>query len=161
MTKPQNLKRRSTKRLLADWSAIMRELRRREAVRSGNSPTGDLAEAMVAAHYGVKPMPNSTPGYDLVFRKKRIQVKSRRRTERSRPSHYGVIRNLDEDPFDVLVVVNLDEDFVVESAYRMPIEVVHDLARYSSHSNGWIVPIIRGERAKHPGVKPLELLPGA
>lgn len=161
MTKPRSLKGRTTKRLLADWSAIMRELRRREAVRSGNSPTGDLAEAMVAAHYGAKPMPNSTPGFDLVVRKKRIQVKSRRRTERSRPSHYGVIRNLDKDPFDILVVVNLDEDFVVESAYRMSIDVVRELARYSAHSNGWRMPIIRGERARHRGIKPLDLQPGA
>ena len=145
--------------MLADWSAIMRELRRREAVRSGNSPTGDLAEAMVSAHYGVKPMPNATPGYDLEVRGVRIQVKSRRRTERSRPSHYGVMRNLDQDPFDVLVVVNLDEDFAVESAYRMSIATARELARYSSHSNGWRMPIIRGDRAKHKGIQELDLEP--
>lgn len=159
MATKHNLKRRSTERLLAEWSAIMRELRRREAVRSGNSPTGDLAEAMVAAHYGVKPMPNSTPGYDLKVRGKRIQVKSRRRTERSRPSHYGVMRKLDQDPFDTLVVVNLDEDFAVESAYRMSIATARQMARFSSHSNGWILPIIRGDRAKHKGVRKLDLEP--
>ena len=137
----------------------MRELRRREAVRSGNSPTGDLAEAMVAAHYNVKPMPNSTPGYDLKVSGKRIQVKSRRRTERSKPSHYGVMRKLDQDPFDVLVVVNLDEDFAVESAYRMSIDTARELARYSAHSNGWRLPIIRGDRAKHRGIRRLDLQP--
>lgn len=146
-------------RLLTEWSSIMRELRRRGAIRSGNSPTGDLAEALVANHYDADLMGNSNAGYDLKHKRTRIEVKARRRTERSKPSHYGVIRKLDDDPFDALVVVNFDEDFSVESAYRMPISVVKELAKYSQHSNGWRLPIIRGGRAQHPKVKELDLTP--
>lgn len=161
MAPKPNLKQRSTARLLGEWSAIMRELRRRGAVRSANSPTGDLAEALVAEFYGegVKLMPNSTAAYDLKFRRKRIQVKARRRTERSKTSHYGIIRKLDDAPFDVLVVVNFDEEFGVESAYRMSIKAVRELANFSAHSNGWRLPIIKGKRAEHRGIEEISLTP--
>ena len=92
----------------------MRELRRRGAIRSENNPTGDLAEALVAEFYGVEPEANSTAGYDLkLFDGTRVRVKGRRRTAHSKPSHYGLMRKLDRGPFDVLVVVNLDEEFAV------------------------------------------------
>jgi hypothetical protein len=153
-----NLKRRSTARLLQEWAAIMRELRRRGAIRSENNPTGDLAEALIAEFYGVEPLANSTAGYDLqLVDGTRIQVKGRRRTPRSKPSHYGIMRNLDKEPFDVLAVVNLDEEFGVESAYQMSIDVVRELAGYSSHTNGWRLPIMKGDRANHAGVEKLQL----
>jgi hypothetical protein len=155
-----NLKRRSTARLLNDWAAIMRELRRRGAIRSENNPTGDLAEALVAEFYGVELEANSTAGYDLKLSNgTRVQVKGRRRTLRSKPSHYGLMRKLDQDPFDVLVVVNFDEEFAVESAYRMPIDEVRELAGFSSHTNAWRLPIIKGDRAARPGVKLITLGP--
>ena len=138
----------------------MGELRRREAIRSENSPTGDLAEALVAEFYGVELAAGSTAGYDLKLRNgRRVQVKARRRTPRSKPSHYGVMRGLDQDPFDLLVVVHLDENFGVESAYRLPIAVVKQLARYSEHTNGWRLPIIKGDRARHPKIKEVLLGP--
>ena len=57
------------------------------------------------------------------------------------------MRSLDQDPFDILVVVNLNEGFGVESAYRMPISAVRERARYSSHTNAWRLPVINAERA--------------
>lgn len=160
MASKPNFKRRSTARLLSDWAAIMRELRRRGAIRSENNPTGDLAEALVAEFYGVEPEANSTAGYDLRLSDgTRVQVKGRRRTRRSKPSHYGLIRKLDQGPFDVLVVVNLDEEFAVESAFRMPIDVVRELAGFSTHTNAWRLPIIQGSRAAHPGVEQITLGP--
>jgi hypothetical protein len=42
---------RSTRQLLSDWAAIMRELVHRDVVRTQNNPTGDIAEAIVQAHY--------------------------------------------------------------------------------------------------------------
>jgi hypothetical protein len=156
----RSLRRRRTADLLSDWSAIMSELRRRGAIRSENNPTGDLAEALVAGFYQVQPAANSTAGYDLYLSDgTRVQVKGRRCTAHSKPSHYGLMRRLDEDPFDLLVVVNLDEKFAVESAYRMPISVVRELARFSSHTNAWRLPVIRGSRADLPGVEQIELEP--
>ncbi len=155
---PTNLRRTSTKRLLREWAAIMRELRRREEIRSENNPTGDLAEALVATHYGVELEPNSTSGYDLrLIDGTRVQVKGRRRTLRSKPSHYGAIRNLDKDPFDDLVAVLFDEDFEVESCYRLPIALVRNLSRYSAHTNAWRLPVIKGALAKDPEIEQLSL----
>jgi len=156
-----DLTRKTTKRLLRDWAAIMRELRRREDIRSENNPTGDLAEALVANHFGVALEPNSTKGYDLCLEDgTRVQVKGRRRTLRSKPSHYGQMRNLDSDPFDDLVVVLFDEEFEVESCYRLSIAAVLRLARYSAHTNAWRLPLIKGDRAKENGVDHLALSTG-
>lgn len=154
----ETLKRRSTKRLLGEWAAIMRELRRRGDIRSENNPTGDLAEALVAKHYEVNLESNSNSGYDLRLPDKtRVQVKCRRRTLRSKPSHYGAMRNLDEDPFDDLIVVHFSECFEVESSYRLSIDLVRDLSRYSAHTNAWRLPILKGARASTPGVEPIIL----
>jgi hypothetical protein len=156
-TKP-SLKRRKTARLLSEWAAIMRELRRREAIRSENNPTGDLAEALVAEHFGVELENNSTPGYDLCLSDgTRVQVKGRRRTLRSKPSHFGLMRKLDQDPFDLLVVVLFDEEFMVESCYRLSIQAARELSRFSRHTNAWRLPVIKGSRAEHPGVEQIML----
>lgn len=155
-----SLSQRHTSELLNDWAAIMSELRRRGAIRSENNPTGDLAEALVAGFYRVEPAANSTVGFDLrLYDGARIQVKGRRRTAYSKPSHYGLMRKLDQDPFDVLVVVNLDKEFTVESAFRMPIGVVRELAGFSWHTNAWRLPAIRGSRGDFPGVEQIELEP--
>jgi Family of unknown function (DUF6998) len=152
------LQRRSTKRLLGEWAAIMRELRRRGDVRSENNPTGDLAEALVAEYFQVDLERNSTTGYDLRLSDgTRIQVKGRRRTSRSKPSHFGQMRNLDKDPFDDLVVVLFDEEFEVESCYRLPIAAVRQLSRYSAHTNAWRLPLIKGSRIEAAGVCQLPL----
>jgi hypothetical protein len=37
---------RSTRELLSDFAAIMRELRARDVVRTQNNPLGDVAETM-------------------------------------------------------------------------------------------------------------------
>jgi hypothetical protein len=43
---------RSTPQLLRDWGAVMRELCARKVIRTNNNPVGDIAEAIVAEHYG-------------------------------------------------------------------------------------------------------------
>jgi hypothetical protein len=135
MTPKSNLKVRSTTHLLGEWAAIMRELRDRDAIRSANTPTGDLAEALIGESFGVELEANSNAGYDLRLTDgTKVQIKGRRRTLRSKPSHYSQIRRLDKQPFDVLVVVNFGEEFEVESAFQMPIRVVRKLARYSDHT---------------------------
>lgn len=154
----ETLKEKSSKELLSEWASIMRELRCRGDIRSENNPTGDLAEALVAEHFGVELQPNSTKGYDLCLSDgSRIQVKGRRRTLRSKPSHYGQMRNLDKDPFDDLVVVLFDEEFEVESCHRLSIAVVLRLSRYSAHTNAWRLPLIKGSRAEEDGVRPISL----
>jgi hypothetical protein len=49
---PREPEHRSTPELLRDWGAIMREFRAGDVVRTNNNPVGDIAEAIVAEHYG-------------------------------------------------------------------------------------------------------------
>ncbi len=79
--------RRSTPELLKDWSTVMRELRKRDVIRTNNNPVGDIAEAIVAAHYLGERGVFAQRGWDVKRRPsedfpegERIQVKAMRRT---------------------------------------------------------------------------------
>lgn len=99
----------------------MRELEKRGLIWSGKSPLGDYAEFLVARHFGVEPLRGTNPGYDLMTDDgRRIQVKSRRHTLRSKPGHFGEFANFGEERFDELAAVLFEEDFSVRSAYLMP-----------------------------------------
>jgi len=76
---------RSTPQLLADWSAIMRELRVRDIIRTNNSPAGDIAEAKVAEHYCGARGSFSQAGWDVETPDgELIQVKAMRQTPTSK-----------------------------------------------------------------------------
>jgi hypothetical protein len=144
--------------LLQLWSLIMHELRERNVVRSANSPTGDYCELIVAAHFGVTPVANSVAGYDLVTSEGvRVQVKGRRFTTRSKPSHFSAIRNLEAREFDVLVALLLNEDFTVREAWSVTWEAVKRHAKFAPHVNAWRFPVIRGKLLDDPGITRLEL----
>lgn len=101
----------------------MTELQKRGMIWSGKSPIADYAEYLVARHYGVEPIRGSNPGYDLVTKDKhRIQVKARRYSADSRPSHFGEFSKFPEARFDDLVVVLFEDDLRVRAAYRAPYE---------------------------------------
>src|SRR4051794_24616043 len=95
---------RSTPQLLADWAAVMRELRVRDVVRTNNNPVGDIAEAIVAAHYGGERGGFSQAGWDVKTPDgERIQVKSMRTTPTTKRRNLSPIRDSDYD--SVLVVI--------------------------------------------------------
>lgn len=105
------------------WFEVMTELRKRGMIWSGKSPIADYAEYLVARHYGVEPIRGSNPGYDLVTKDdRRIQVKSRRYSADSRPSHFGEFAKFAEGRFDDLVLVLFEDDLRVRAAYRAPYE---------------------------------------
>jgi hypothetical protein len=58
---------RSTPELLREWAAIMRELRARGVIRTNNNPVGDIAEAIVARHYGGERASFGQSGWDRVW----------------------------------------------------------------------------------------------
>jgi hypothetical protein len=119
--------------VLRRWSEVMTELRRRGMIWSGKSPVADYAEYLVARHYGVEPLRGSNPGYDLVTKDgHRVQVKSRRYTAHSTPSHFGEFSKFMEGRFDELVVVLFEDDLRVRTAYR----VSYDWARERARSRG-------------------------
>lgn len=148
----------TTEELLRLWAQVMAGLRDRGVIRSGNNPVGDICEGLVATYYGVSPAGNSNSGYDLITRDgERVQVKGRRTTATSKPSHYSFMRDLPNRPFDALVAVHLDENFGVSAAYRLPWEAVLRLSNYVEHVNAWRLPFIRGPLADESDVERIEL----
>jgi hypothetical protein len=122
--------------LPAMWSASLAEMRTRELIRSHNNPVADYAEIFVARHVGGELAGKSMAGYDVRGPDGvRYQVKSRRITAENGSRQLGFIRNLDGDPFDVLVAVLFDLDLSVTEMWSIPVESVRKLARWVPHVN--------------------------
>ena len=134
------LKGLPTKRLLTQYSAIMRELKHRRVVRSTNNPVADYAETLAAKAFNLTLASKSTKGYDAEDSKgKRYEIKGRRPTPENKSRQLSVIRELPKHHFHYLLGVVFDEDFTVKRACRMTAKAVERLAVHRSYVNGWIV----------------------
>ena len=115
----------TTGELLRDWAAVMRELRKRNVIRTDNSPVGDIAELIAHLHYGGERLGFSNKGYDLATPEgERLQVKGLRITPTGNPS-----RNLSPisgSDYDAVVVVVFDEDFGVTDGLYVPRAVIEE-----------------------------------
>lgn len=133
---------RTTPELLAEWAAVMRELKRRGVIRTNNNPVGDIAEAIVAAHVGGERGSFSQRGWDVLTPAgERIQVKALRQTGRRR--NLSPIRDSD---YDSVIVVVFDEDFHVSEGLKLSREVVEDLFDHRPYINGRIIAITHALR---------------
>ena len=145
---------RTTPKLLADWAAVMRELRVRDVVRTNNNPVGDIAEAIVAAHYDGERGSFSQAGWDVkTAAGERIQVKALRETATGKRRNLSPIRDAD---YDAVVVVIFDEDFRVTEGLKLAREVVEDLFEHRPYVNGRIITVTAGLRAD-PRVETVDL----
>ncbi len=149
---------RSTRELLADFAAIMRTLRDRGIVRTNNNPIGDIAEAIVADHYGGERGSFSQSGWDVRLPDgERLQVKALRRTGARGRRNLSPIRDSD---YDAVTVVIFDEDFRVTEGLRIERATVEALFGHRAHVNGRIITVTEKLRA-HPDVRRIELSDGA
>lgn len=122
--------------LLAGHGIILDELRRREVVRSSNSPLSDYAELLFCNAFGWQRENNSAAGHDATDdHGVRYQVKGRRLTRHSKSRQMSAIRNLDSGPFDYLAGVLVDENFLVVRAALVPLSIVRSRATYVAHTN--------------------------
>lgn len=122
--------------LLAGHGIILDELRRREVVRSANSPLSDYAELLFCNAFGWHRENNSAAGHDATDRDGlRYQVKGRRLTRHNKSRQMSAIRNLDSGPFDYLAGVLVDENFLVVRAALVPLAVVRARATHVDHTN--------------------------
>lgn len=127
----------SVRNLLTLSADISEELRRRFILRSSNHPSGDYGEWLFKEAFKWSLEGNSKAGYDARdSNNQRIQIKCRRITQRNRSRLLSVVRNLNNDPFDILAAVLLDERFDVQKAALIPIDVVRKKATFSNHVNG-------------------------
>src|SRR4051794_13635437 len=115
---------RTTPELLADWSAVMHELRERGVIRTNNNPAGDIAEAVVASHYRGERGSFSQAGWDVKTPVgERIQVKALRQTPTAKRRNLSPIRDRN---YDSLLIVIFDEDFGVTEGLRLARELVEE-----------------------------------
>ena len=122
--------------LLRAHGAILDELRRREIVRSTNSPISDYAEVLFCRAFGWTREGNSAAGFDATdVAGQRYQIKARRMTDALGTRQLSAIRNLAATPFDQLAAVLFTSDFSIHRAALIPIAVVATRVRHSSHTN--------------------------
>jgi hypothetical protein len=123
-----NLEDRTDAELITLYGAMMAEMRRRAIVRSANNPIADIAERLVARHYGVDPEPPNSKAYDVVTGNgTTIQVKALRRTSKSR-RNLSPLRSL---YFDYIAAVIFENDMQLQAVLLVPVEVVREYMRWS------------------------------
>ena len=129
--------------LMNQYARILTELNDRHVVRTYNSPVGDFGEWLVAQKLGLTLERNSAKGLDAIGPDGlRYQIKCRwERSDHPTVSsrELGVIRNLDENQFDYLIVVIFDRSFCIKEAYSIPHDIIQHYALYRRHVNGHIL----------------------
>ncbi|MBF0664111.1 MAG: hypothetical protein IR159_00960 [Brevundimonas sp.] len=118
----------------------MEELRRREVVRTSNSPVGDYAELLFSTAFGWDLANNSAAGHDATDAEGlRYQIKGRRLTSHNGSRQLSFLRRLPEKKFDHLAAVLFDARYRVKRAIILPHEGLEARCRYSKHANGWLL----------------------
>ena len=136
----QELTRLSHAALLTLHASVGEEIRRRGLTRTSNNPVADLAERLAARALALTLAQSSTTGYEAVDAAGlRYEIKARRRTSRSKPTHLSALRSLEAKHFDRLVVLLLDEDYSVVRASMLPFHAVQSVARYRKDVNAHIL----------------------
>jgi hypothetical protein len=148
-----DIQSRTVRQLLSDYGAILDELRRREIVRSANSPLSDYAELLFCKAFDWARENNSAAGHDATDKQGvRYQIKGRRLTRHNASRQMSAIRNLDNTPFDQLAGVLADEGFRVIRAALVPVAVVRTRSVHVAHTNSWKF-LLRDDVWTLPGVR--------
>ncbi len=133
----------------------MHQLRDRGIIRTSNNPVGDIAEAIVAEHFGGMRAPYGQKNWDVMADGgERIEVKGIRQLHGgSRRSNVSPIRGAE---YDSVVIVLLDDDFKVTEGLHIPRAVVEELFGHNDHVNGVVIKVSNTLR-NHPSVEAIDL----
>jgi hypothetical protein len=144
---------RSTLQLLGDWAAIMRELAARDVIRTNNNPLGDIAELVVADHYGGKRGSFSQPGWDVITPSQElIQVKALREVPGKQRSNFSPIN---DSNYDSVVLVIFNEDFHVTEGLKLSRDLVEDL--FPLNKRGQRIIRLSQKLKDNPDLDPVDL----
>lgn len=149
-----DLKALTVRELLALWAGTLRELRDRAVVRTFNNPIGDIAEELVARHYGGERGSFNQKTWDVSVGDELLQVKALRRAGQRTRSNLSPIRS--DEGYTAVVVVIFDEDLRVERCLRIPRESVNELFDWRAHVNGRVITVGR-RLLEHPAVTEVDL----
>jgi Family of unknown function (DUF6998) len=122
-----DLSKLDDERLILLFGEVMAAMRKRGIVRSANNPIADIAERLVAEHFGGELAAPNEKGYDVLADGRRLQVKALRMTQRSR-STLSAIRSHD---FDAIVAVVFENDMRPRELVEIPLEVVEQRQAWS------------------------------
>jgi hypothetical protein len=126
----------SLSELFAQYGAILRELRRREVVRTNDAPAGGWAEYLVCKYLGGTPAPNSEKSWDVLAPdQSRVQVKARVVFDTSRVGQRQ-LSSFRSFSFDTLAVVLFDDMHAVWRAVLLPVGEVQKRVRPTPYVAG-------------------------
>jgi hypothetical protein len=131
------------------WARCMRMLRVRDLVRTANTPVGDYAERIRCDRFGLERKGFSEKSVDAVDAKGiRYQIKGRRLTPENRSRQLGAIRDVEKEPFDILLAVFFNEDLDVQEIWSIPCEVVKE-ASFVARTNSTRFVLTQQRRDDH------------
>lgn len=129
------LARASDDEVAKAWARAMRELRVRGLVRTANTPVGDYAERICCDRLGLQRLGFSEKSVDAIGPGgTRYQIKARRLTPENPSRQLGAIRDLDKDPFDILLAVYFNENLELQEIWSIPQAVVKE-AEFIARTN--------------------------
>jgi hypothetical protein len=126
--------------LLASYEVILRELRRREIVRTNDAPSGQYAEWLAQRAFGGHLAPNSVKSYDLTTTAGRqVQVKARVVRDPARKSGERQLSPFRSFDFDEALIILFDTTYHVSRAVTLSADIVLEHSRASTHVNGRVL----------------------
>jgi hypothetical protein len=122
--------------LLSTYAVALHGLRSHGVIRSFNSPVGDIAEWMVSKKLQLTLTPKSNRSHDATDASgARYQIKACWCPSRNRSMQLGAVRDLVSNPFEFLVAVIFDGDFMVDYAAVIPLSIVQQRSRCVARTN--------------------------
>lgn len=126
--------RLSVRHLLQLEASIVKELRRRELVRTNNKPLGDIAEYVVWLARGGVLEPNSTKSHDITTASgQRIQVKAMANRAAGVGARFSPFRSAD---YHTAVFLVFDTFFEIVEAFEVEAGQIEQHVRYIPHVAG-------------------------
>lgn len=126
--------------LLAGYEVILRELRRREVVRTNDAPSGQYAEWLAQRAFGGVLAPNSVKSYDLTTSAgRRLQVKARVIRDPSKKSGERQLSPFRSFDFDDALILLFDTNYMVTRAALLDAATILANCRESRHVNGHVL----------------------
>jgi hypothetical protein len=125
--------------LLELFADILDVLQKRGVVHSTNNPVANYSEKLVTVALRLKPMPESTKGYDAVDSEgMKYEIKGRRPTAKNPSRQLSMLRELEKHHFDYLVGIIFHENFKVMKGCIVPHNIVIERSRFTKHANAHI-----------------------
>ncbi len=149
-----DLSKLTNRELLDAWTGSLDVLYERGVVRTYNNPIGDIAEELVARHYGGTRGAFAQAAWDVAVGDELLQVKACRRATPKTNIGFSPVRH--QEGYTALVLVVFTAHMRVEQAWRVPRETVNDLAKRNDHVNGWKLGLTAKLKAR-PEVEQLQL----